>query len=156
MLNFVTINWKNYEGRGVEYTNILYDSVRRNLEAGVGGRFIVFTDDINDQYNDGIEVRALPSGLVGWFNKLYLFKGDLFPDGDRIIFADLDTLITGAIDRSRGIRRRLCNSAGSSIVRTDCSPLSWRGARGAKSEIWRTFRSGRVPGWTTLVAIRRG
>lgn len=98
MLNFVTVNHKNYCGRGVEYTNHLLDMVRRNLEAGIEGRFIVFTDDPNAGYARGIETRPLPSNLGGWFTKLALFAPDALPTGDRVIYMDLDTLITGSID----------------------------------------------------------
>jgi hypothetical protein len=40
----------------------------------------------------------LPDGLSGWWNKLYLFKDGLFPEGDRILYLDLDTVITGSLD----------------------------------------------------------
>lgn len=95
MLNIVTVNWRNYTGRGVEYTEILYDSCRRNLAEGYAGRFIVYTDDTSEKYADGIEVRELPKGFNGWFNKLWLFK-DL-TEG-RTLYLDLDTVIVGALD----------------------------------------------------------
>jgi len=99
MLNVVTVNWRNYQGMGVKYTDILFDSVRRNLPEGFPGRFIVFTDDTSEEYAPGIEVRELPvNHLHGWFNKLALFKDGLFPDGDRVVFFDLDTVITGKLD----------------------------------------------------------
>jgi hypothetical protein len=97
MLNIVTVNWRNYEGRGVEYTNVLFDSVRRNLEGGMPGRFIVFTDDPSG-YDSGIETRPIPTRLEGWWCKLALFRPHLFPVGDRVLYFDLDTVITGSID----------------------------------------------------------
>ena len=36
--------------------------------------------------------------MNGWWNKLYLFKDGLFPKGDRILYFDLDTVITGRLD----------------------------------------------------------
>ena len=42
--------------------------------------------------------RELPPSLDGWFNKLFLFSPGLWPEGDRIVYFDLDTLITGRLD----------------------------------------------------------
>lgn len=95
MLNIVTVNWRNYTGRGIEYTNNLHDMVRRNLEEGYKGRFIVYTDNVSEKYADGIEVRQLPVGMDGWFNKLWLFSQ--LKDG-RNLYLDLDTVIVGALD----------------------------------------------------------
>lgn len=98
MLNIVCVNAGNYLGRGVEYVNILHDMVRRNLQAGFPGRFVVFTDTPGGYHGD-IIVRPLPhEGLRGWHNKIGLFKPGLFDDGDRILALDLDTLITGRLD----------------------------------------------------------
>lgn len=99
MLRVCTINAGNYLGRGKEYTNNLYDMVRRNLPDGFEGTFTAFTDD-PDGYDAGIEVRPLPhAGLSGWWNKLALFKPGVFDDGDRIVYIDLSTLITGRMDK---------------------------------------------------------
>jgi hypothetical protein len=138
MLNFVTVNWQDYQGRGVEYVNNLFDSVRRNLEAGTEGRFIVFTDDPNAGYREGIETRSLPGGLTGWWNKLWLFKANLFQNGERIIFFDLDTVITGSIDKLAAF------DGGFAILRDvyratglQSSVMSWRA--GEQCGIWNTF-----------------
>jgi hypothetical protein len=98
MLNVVCVNAGNYEGRGVEYVNILNDMVRRNLPEGYPGTFTVFTDTPGE-YEPGIEVRELPvPGLQGWWNKLSLFQSNVFQDGERILYMDLDTLIAGRLD----------------------------------------------------------
>jgi len=98
MLNVITLNVGNYQGRGVEYTNILHDSVRRNLPEGFEGRFIVFTDEPHG-YNAGIEVKQVGEfALNGWWNKLALFADGLFADGDRIVYLDLSAIITGRLD----------------------------------------------------------
>lgn len=98
MLRVITVNASNYLGRGVEYTNILFDMVRRNLPEGFEGSFTVFTDT-EGEYDPGIVVRPLPCpGLEGWWNKLSLFIPGLFDAGDRIVFIDLSTLITGRLD----------------------------------------------------------
>lgn len=99
MLTFATVNWRNYEGRGVEYANILFDGVRRNLREGTPGRFVVFTDNVSEPgYNPEIELRQLPEGLDGWYNKLSLFRDGAFDYGDRVVYFDLDTVITGSLD----------------------------------------------------------
>ena len=37
MLYFVTVNADNYLGRGKEYVEILFDSIKRNLKEGTEG-----------------------------------------------------------------------------------------------------------------------
>lgn len=82
---------------GPEYVNILFDMVRRNLNEGTPGRFVCFTDDPSG-LSPGVEVQSLPEGIDGWWNKLYLFSPDAFPKGDRVIYLDLDVVITGALE----------------------------------------------------------
>ncbi len=95
MLTVCCVKWgKLY---GPEYVNTLFDMVRRNLQAGFQGKFVCFTDDPTG-LDEGIETRALPGGLEGWWNKLYLFSEDAFPKGARILYFDLDTVITGPLD----------------------------------------------------------
>ncbi len=78
------------------WANILYDMVRRNLPE-TPFDFYCFTDNAAD-LNPDISARELPGNLNNWWNKLYLFKEGIFPPGQRIIYFDLDTLITGEID----------------------------------------------------------
>lgn len=75
-----------------EYVNILFDAVKRNTTKPI--RFICFTEN-ESGLDNGIEVRGLPSGAEGWWNKLYLFFA---LRESRVLFLDLDTLITGNID----------------------------------------------------------
>lgn len=102
MLKFCCVNWRNYQGRGIEYVNILFNMIARNLPPGTEGRLICFTDttDDADQYDPHIDLVLLPDGLEGWFNKLWLFSRDnpAFDHGDRIFYFDLDTIITGGLD----------------------------------------------------------
>lgn len=80
---------------GSEYVLNLQDMVKRNLPDGLPGTFICFTDDPVP----GVACAPLPAeGLEGWYNKLALFQDDLFPKGDRIVYLDLDTVITGPLD----------------------------------------------------------
>lgn len=95
MLIFVCLKQgKKYSS---DYVNILRDMVIRNLQEGTIDRFICVTDD-NVGLDEGIESIPLPIGLEGWWGKLYLFSSDLFEKGDRIVYFDLDTVITGRLD----------------------------------------------------------
>lgn len=98
MLHICCVQVGNYQGRGAEYVNNLWDMVRRNLPAGMEGEFVCFTDDPGLGYHEDIVTRPLTEGLDGWWNKLSLFQKGLFPEGDRIVYFDLDTLILGALD----------------------------------------------------------
>lgn len=100
MLHICCVQTGNYQGRGAEYVNRLFDMVRRNLPAGMEGEFVCFTDDLTLDYHEDITTRGVPVGLQGWWNKLSLFQPGLFPDGDRVVFFDLDTLIIGALDET--------------------------------------------------------
>jgi len=96
-IQIICLNAGNYLGQGRKYVEILRDSVFRNLPPEIAVKFTVFTDDPQDY--GPIHKRSLPhDGLNGWWNKLALFKKDLFPVDDTIIFFDLDTVITGALD----------------------------------------------------------
>lgn len=142
MLNVVTVNAGNYQGQGVHYTNVLFDSVRRNLPEGFPGRFIVFTDN-QDGYDEGIEVRALPVGLKGWFNKLWLFSGQ-FEAGDRVLYMDLSCVITGRLDK-------LCSYDGPFAILRDfyypqglqSSVMAWPAWFGA--HIWESYEAAGCP-----------
>jgi len=82
---------------GPEYVNILFDMVNRNLTAGTPGQFVCITDN-PEGLNEGIGIIPLPDDLETWWGKLYMFKRGLFPDGERCIFLDLDTVIVSSLD----------------------------------------------------------
>jgi hypothetical protein len=82
-----------------EYVEILYSGIRRNLQAGYRGRFTVFTDNpAAFQSMAGVQTHEVASDLKGWWAKLYLFSAAAFPKGERVLYFDLDTIITGPID----------------------------------------------------------
>lgn len=95
-ITFVCVNWGDYCGRGEDYVNKLYDGVYNNLPEGTPFRFVCFSD-VERSNNRGISYRRLPENLKGWWNKLYLFKDGLFSDGERVIYLDLDTIITNSL-----------------------------------------------------------
>lgn len=92
-VNVVCLKWgKKF---GPEYVNRLYAGVVRNTTIPVV--FHCFTDNATG-LNEKIVVHPLPNkGLDGWWNKLYLFSGEI-PIMGRLVFMDLDTLIVGNID----------------------------------------------------------
>lgn len=95
MLNIACV--KSGTKYGPEYVNILFDMVRRNLAEGTPGRFVCFTND-STGLSPGISVEPLPPGLIGWWNKIALFRPEAFPAGSRVVYFDLDTLIVGPLD----------------------------------------------------------
>lgn len=147
-----------------DYVLFLKDMVARNLEGGFEARFVCFTDRPGE-LPDHIETAPLPADLPGWWSKLALFREGLFPAGDRVLFLDLDTVITGAIDRvaahAGGVEDRL------TILRDFYRPdglqssvMAWRA--GEHQEIWDSFQrvgcpmsnTGGDQAWIELVVPR--
>lgn len=84
---------------GPEYVEILYSMVRRNLEGGYRGRFIVFTDNPSlFEGMAGVQPRLIPNATQSWWDKLWLFSPEAFEPGERVLYFDLDTVITGSLD----------------------------------------------------------
>lgn len=82
---------------GPEYVNILKDMLYRNVDNGVINRFVCLTDDPTGL--DDVETLPLPDDMDGWWGKLYMFREGLFSYGERIAYFDLDTIITGRLDK---------------------------------------------------------
>lgn len=97
MINVVCV--KNGSLYGAEYVNILFDMVCRNLGPNTKFKFFCFTNDDATEFHEAIQVKPIPDNLVGWWAKLYLFKEGLFPDGERIIYIDLSTVIVSGLDK---------------------------------------------------------
>lgn len=142
MLKIVCVQADNYLGRGKEYIQILADMVSRNMPVGTEYEFICFTND--PEPIDGITIRLLPGNLKGWWNKLYLFKHGLFSHHDRIVYFDLDTVITGDLTD-------IVNYSGPfAILRDFYRPnglgsgmMAWQG--GVNSYIWFNFEKSGYP-----------
>jgi Protein of unknown function DUF115/Methyltransferase domain len=145
MLNVCCIQSGNYLGRGAEYVNILFDSVRRNLPEGYQGRFICFTDDPAGLHV-GIETKPLPAPLPGWWSKVALFRDGLFPEGERVVFLDLDTLITGRLDD-------IFSYDGDFAILTDflrpygwqSSVMAWRVGAPKLADVWPAYERAGYP-----------
>jgi len=105
--------------------------------------FHCFTDDAAD-YAPGIIKRPLPQdGLRGWWNKIALFKQGLFPDGARILYLDLDTVITGSLDEIAAYDGKfaMLGPFFDNVTATFAGPQSgvmgWAGGFGG--HIWQTY-----------------
>jgi len=95
MIHIVCLKWG--EKFSPIYVNNLYKGIKSN--STVDFKFHCFTDN-SAMINSDIIVHNLPSNnLEGWWNKLYLFSNDIaIPYGEKILFVDLDTIITNNID----------------------------------------------------------
>jgi len=85
------------EKYGPEYVNRLYAGLCAHISPSVQAAFVCFTDDPSGLRPE-IETRPLPEGLSHWWNKLALFKPGAFPEGERVIYIDLDTVIIADVD----------------------------------------------------------
>lgn len=94
MIHVVCLKWGTKYDAG--YVNKLYSGINRN--ATIPFRFHCFTED-DKGIRPGITSHTLPFAdkHEGWWNKLYLFSNH-FPLRGKIVFFDLDTVITGNID----------------------------------------------------------
>lgn len=74
-----------------KYVYNLKEMIERNTT--VDHKFVCFSD----KEVPGIETIILPTGMNGWWNKIYLFSKDNGLSG-RIVYFDLDTVIVDNID----------------------------------------------------------
>lgn len=87
---------KHGDKYGPEYVNRLYAMVRRNCSSLPG--FVCFTEN-GEGLDADIQVQPLPgAGLAGWWNKVALFRRDLPGVTGRVLYLDLDVVVTGNLD----------------------------------------------------------
>ena len=77
------------------YVNRLRNMVARHLSHG--HEFVCLTEDPAGLAGD-IRIIALPDGLTGFWNKISLFRHDMFEPRATILYLDLDLVVVGAID----------------------------------------------------------
>jgi hypothetical protein len=82
-----------------EYVNVLYSMVQRNVHLAAYD-FVCFTEDARG-VDPRIRIEPLPAGnFPGWWQKLGLFKKKIKGiRTEKILFFDLDIVITGFVDR---------------------------------------------------------
>lgn len=91
MLTVALVQVQNYCGRGPEYVARLREGLARYLRPK---RICLITDDVAANY-PGCRCKPADPALDGWWQKLRLFKPGMFPEGERMLYLDLDTVIVG-------------------------------------------------------------
>jgi hypothetical protein len=91
LINVVCVHVGNYCGRGIEYVERLFDGVDKHL---LTFRPWCITDN-RVMITPGIRTIEADEGAIGWWNKIALFRPGVFPRGERCLYIDLDTIITG-------------------------------------------------------------
>lgn len=93
MLNIVTVQVGNYCNRGSEYVERLFHGFDEYLD-GYERRYWCITDDLSSLPPEVWPIEAEP-GVKGWWNKISLFKPGMLPQGERVLFSDLDAIPVG-------------------------------------------------------------
>lgn len=114
---------------GAHYVQTLYQMVSRFAPANTPWRFTCFTDRLSIV---GVPTRPIPTGVSGYFSKLYCFSSEAYPDGARVLYFDLDTVLVGPwaglatvpIDEHFlwALRDRWCGLLGSGIMTWRAGP----------------------------------
>lgn len=76
---------------GLHYVRTLYTSLIQYAPHNLQWRFTC----LSDRMIPNISCVPLPTKLWTWFSKLYLFSPNVFPTGSKVLYFDLDTVITG-------------------------------------------------------------
>ena len=93
-MNVVAVQVGNYCGMGKAYAAALFNALRRNLSGN--HRYLCITDD-PATLPEGVEAIEPEPNLLGWWNKLAMFKPGKLPEGQTLYF-DLDTVVIGSLD----------------------------------------------------------
>ena len=95
MNHIVCLKWG--DKFSADYVNNLYSAIKRHTSEEF--RLHCYTDNARDILPN-VKVHKLPElNLTGWWYKLWLFSNEIkIPEGEKIMFFDLDTLVTGPID----------------------------------------------------------
>jgi hypothetical protein len=93
-MNIVAVQVGNYCGMGRAYAAALFNAVRRNVSGE--HRYLCMTDD-PATLPEGVEAIEPEHGLLGWWNKIALFKPGKLPEG-RALYFDLDTVPIGSLN----------------------------------------------------------
>ena len=140
MLHVACVNVGNYEGRGEEYVNKLYAAIAQYLAAP--HRFVCLTGGAKRTYRSEVEtVDITHLNIDGWFNKLALFQKGLFPDGDRVLYFDLDTVFVGDLDDIAGYKGRIAAMSDITSEGLASGVMAWEAGRNRIWELWE--RAGR-------------
>jgi len=73
-----------------EWVYILRNMVERHMHTPF--RFVCLTN-VPNQFDGSVEIIPLQHDWKGWWGKLELFRSDIFDDGDRVLYLDLDSVV---------------------------------------------------------------
>jgi hypothetical protein len=119
---------------GIDYVEKLYNSVKRNLS--IPHHFYCITEHENVPY--GVQRIEAPNNSKGWWQKVNLFRKDLFPEEldslnqcqyGRVIYLDLDVVITGSIDE-------IASSSGEFVMIENFGPNKKHAAHNSSIVLW--------------------
>lgn len=88
----------------VQYVERLRNMVARNLT--IPYEFVCLTD--HPSVPEGVTKVPLDTTKTGWWNKIHLFKPGLFGDATRIMYFDLDVVITNNLDKLACVQEEFC------------------------------------------------
>ena len=136
MINVVCLKWGDKYSSN--YVNRLFFMVKKNITHDFN--FFCLTDDSEGLVEEvkSIDLPNLP--LHGWWFKLYLFKKNCLglENGSRLLFLDLDVIITGSLDPVISYSENaLCISSDINEFRYNSSVLCFK--VGQFSFIWDSF-----------------
>jgi len=111
-----------------EHVFALEQQVRAYLPVDV--HFVCLTDseDIHDEYSQLDEQTrsiALRYDTPGWWAKLELFRNDVFPAGEHIIYFDLDTIIVQDVPNLTTFNRQFATSRGPRFGNLASGVMTW-------------------------------
>jgi len=110
---------------GIDYVQKLYNSVKRNLS--IPHQFYCITE--HDHVPEGVRKIQTPSTSQGWWQKVNLFQPGLFPKESRILYLDLDVVITDSIDQ-------IVSSSGDFVMIENFGPNKNHAAHNSSVVLW--------------------
>ena len=91
------VYWEGeFRGRELIYTPEWVYKLKRmtikNMPADEAFRFVCFTN-VPEKFDNTMETIPLIRNWEGWWSKLELFRADVFEEGTRVLYLDLDSLV---------------------------------------------------------------
>lgn len=101
-------------------------------------QFVCLTDMKGSQY--GIDVVPLVHGWGSWWSKLELFRPGAFPEGQRVVYMDLDVVLFGPIDELLAYEGEFAAFRGFKLKRSlNSSVMAFRAGSPLVNDIWSPF-----------------
>ena len=79
---------------GIKYVENLRNAVKRHLT--IPYEMVCITD--HKEVPEGVRRIPTPSGSEGWWQKVNLFKEGVFPSDARVMYLDLDVVVSNSLD----------------------------------------------------------